>query len=156
MITSAIFLEESTRAFADDLGILLVTLEHPSMLEPIRAAGSDTDIVSRGLTFLGWPMEPRLPGSGEQQARGGIRIANEDERIGRAARSIKGEVSCSFEIVSRDDPDELIWDHRGLLFTNVRAEGNFIVGDVVGQGGFGTSFPRSSANPEFAPGTFIT
>ncbi len=147
--------EQSSQQFVEDLGLLLVTLTHADLLEPVRVASNLTDVVSRGQTFVAWPLMPRLPSSGETAKRGGLRIANVDRAIGRTVLSLKGRIACSFEIVSRADPDDVLYDHHGLYLTGIRTEGPWIVADAVGQGSHGKAFPKSSANPEVAPGTFV-
>jgi hypothetical protein len=149
------FWDEQAQSFVDDLGVLLITLTHPQLLEPILAAASDVDIVSRGNTFIAWPMAPRLPTTGDKPKRGGLKIANISEDIGRLVRPLKGDIKLMFEIVERNAPDEVMYSHGGLKLSNVRTEGRFIMADVVGYGSHGLAFPKSSANPDYAPGTFV-
>jgi hypothetical protein len=147
--------EKQSLDFVDDYGLLLVTLNHPQLAEPIRVNASDMDVFSNGENYVGWPLAPRLPSAGDRQKRGGLRFGNVDHRIGRLVLGLKGEVEVSFAIVEREALDVVIYTHGGLKLTNVRTEGGWIVADVVGQGSHGLAFPRSTATPEYAPGVFV-
>ncbi len=152
--------EQQSKDFVDDYGLLLVVINHPGLSEPLRIAACDINITStlggtEPLTFIGWPMAPRLPSKGEQQTRGGLRFGNVDHDIGRVILGLKGKVEVAFYIVARETPDDLIYDHEGLQLENVRSEGEWVLADVKGQGGHGLAFPKSTCTPDYAPGAFV-
>ncbi len=153
-VMTARFWANASLMIADDMGLLLLTLNHIQLSDPIRVAASDSDVVSRGLTFFGWPMQPRLPTQGSNAKRGGIIIQNVDPRIGRLVRGLKGDISVLFEYVSRDVPDEVETDFGGLFLRNVEVNDFTIQGDVVGYGVDPQNWPRAGATPLTTPGLY--
>jgi hypothetical protein len=140
-------------ALADDIGLVLLTLDHPQLNEPIRIAAADIDIVSRGATFAGWPVIVNLPSQGSPK-RGGLTIQNIDPRIGHLIRGLKDSISILIEYVSRDVPDEIEWDHGGLFLRNLEVTDLTIQGEVVGFGFDPQNFPRAGATPATTPGLY--
>lgn len=140
----------------DDAGLLLITLDHPDLLEPVRIVSDTMAVVSRGLTFVAWPVLPRLPTHGSAPKRGGITIQNVDPRLGRVIRGLKGNVSCLFEYVSREDPDDVLYEHGGLFLRNFEGSDVAISAEVVGFAVDGQSWPKGSATPERTPGLFVS
>jgi hypothetical protein len=141
-------------ALADDIGMVLITLNHIQLSEPIYVASADVDVVSRGITFLGWPVLVNLPSHGSAPKRGRITLQNVDPRIGRLLRELKSNISVLFEYVSRDVPDEVEWDHGGLFLRNVEVNDILIQGEVVGHGTDPQNFPRTGASPATTPGLY--
>lgn len=150
-----VFWDNQARMIVDDIGLWLVTLDHPMLLEPIRCASVDMDITSRGNLFLGWPMAVKVPSQTAGPKRGSLVIQNVDPRIGKTVRTLKGQISVLFEYVSRDDPDALMQDHGGLFFKTIDGTDITISGEIVGLGGDGQSWPNARATPERTPGLYV-
>ena len=104
--------DQQSGQMVDDIGLVLVTLVHPDLSEPLRCVSLDIDVRSRGEDFIAWPMVIKLPTAGTAQKRGTLTIEAVDPRIGEMIRGLQGEVSLLIEYVSRDDPDDLILDQN--------------------------------------------
>jgi hypothetical protein len=149
------FWDQQSGQLVDDIGIVLVTLSHPDLLEPLHCASMDIDVMSRGETFLGWPMSIKLPTAGSSAKRGTLLIEDVDPRIGEVIRGLKGEIGLLFEYVSRDDPDDLILDHGGLLFSNISGNDGVISGEITGIASINDTWPIARATPDTSPGVFV-
>src|SRR5215475_864845 len=70
--------------------IVLITITHPSIAyEPIRVAGNDIDVLSRGLTFYAYPFELQLPDSDPTQpSKAQLKIDNITPEILNTLRSL--------------------------------------------------------------------
>ncbi len=141
---------------ADDLGLLLITLDHPDLREPIRIVSGTVSVTSRGAAFVAWPVLARLPSLGSQPKRGSITIQAVDPRIGRTLRGLDGAVSCTFEYVSHDDLDEVIYLHEGLRLRNFEGDDLSVTAEVVGTAPDGQSWPVTRATPARTPGLFVS
>ena len=155
-ISSSRYHNATSTLIADDIGIFLVTIDHPDLAEPLAVASANLDVVSRGVTFIGWPMYYKVPSKGGGQKRGSIAIENVDERKGRVIRGLKGRISIFMEYISREAPDEVLWDHGGLHLRNVSGNSEFITAEVVGHGDESQPFPAARATPDVTPGVFVT
>jgi hypothetical protein len=147
--------DQQSGQLVDDLGIVLVTLTHPDLLEPLRMASMDIDVTSRGLVFVGWPMSMKLPTAGSAAKRGTLSIDDVDPRIGEVVRGLKGEISLLIEYVSRDDPNDLILPHGGLLFSNISGDDAVITGEITGIASLNDTWPTARATPDTSPGVFV-
>jgi hypothetical protein len=144
-----------SQMIVDDLGIILVTLDHQDLVEPIRCASLDMDVTSRGLLFFGWPMQVKLPSASSGVKRAAITIQNIDPEISETIRLLKGQISVLFEYVSRETPDDLLWDHGGLFFKSVDNPDAAITAELVGYGSEAQSWPKTRATPDRTPGLFV-
>ena len=147
--------DQQSGQMVDDIGLVLVTLVHPDLSEPLRCVSLDIDVRSRGEDFIAWPMVIKLPTAGTAQKRGTLTIEAVDPRIGEMIRGLQGEVSLLIEYVSRDDPDDLILDHGGLLFSNITGDDASITGEIVGIAALNDTWPITRATPESCPGVFV-
>lgn len=90
---------------------LLVTLDSPTLVTPIRASSDPDGTTSRGEDFPHFPFGFTFGGAGQDEpARNSkLEIANSDARIMRAVRSLPAgaQVSATAELVQIDEPDEV-------------------------------------------------
>jgi hypothetical protein len=140
----------------DDYGIILVTLDHPDLAEPLLLANLDVDVTSRGQVFVAWPMQLKLPSSGNTPRRGSLTIEAVDGRIAPVVRGLKGHVMLTFDYVSRDDPDDVIVTYSGLVFSNSNGNDATISGEINSLGSLNDSWPTARATPDVCPGVFVS
>lgn len=152
---TATFWNNQAKMFAEDAGLFLITLMHKDWLQPLRIASNNMDVTSRGNVYLGWPLAVRWPNKSEGNKRAGIIFQNVDPRIGKAIRGLSGKPEVLFEYVSRDNPDELIYDHGGLFLSVTEGDDLLVLNELVGFGSEATSFPKASATPTRTPGLFV-
>ena len=139
----------------DDMGILLLTLDHALLAEPVLIASHDMNVISNGETYTGLPCYVTIPTQGQGAKRGSIAIDNVDVRIGRQIKVLKGRTSVFLQYVSREDPDDVIYDHAGLFLQNFHSDDAFISAEVVGRGEEGQAWPYQTATAELTPGLYI-
>jgi hypothetical protein len=147
--------DQQSALLVDDIGIALVTLDHPQLNEPLHIASIDVDITSRGQTFVGWPCLVKFPAKGQQGGRGSLTIEAVDPKIKAVIENLKGHVSVLLEIVSRDDPDDVTYDVGGLVFFTITGDDSTISGELMMRGGLNDSWPANTANPTNSPGLFV-
>lgn len=140
----------------EDIGVVLLTITHPDMAETLRFAALDVDITSRGETFIGYPMGLRIPSQGHGPKAGSITIAAVDPRIKQVVEGLKEPPQLLIELVSRDDFDDLFYDHGGLVFRAVRGDDTSLSGEIGGLGSLNDQWPRTRAIPEITPGVFVS
>jgi hypothetical protein len=154
-VMTATFWNNQAKMFAEDAGLFLVTIMHKDLLQPLRIASNNVDVTSRGNVFLGWPLAPKWPSKSEGNKRASIIFQNVDPVIGKTLRGLKTKPEVLFEYVSRDNPDELIYDHGGLFLSATDSDDLLVSNELVGFGSESTSFPKPSATPTRTPGLFV-
>lgn len=149
------FHEEAAKQVAADMGLMLVTITHPEITGVIRIADNNETVTSRGNTFLPWPASIRLPGQNGQAKRGSISFFEVKGEVQRLLRVLKGKCELAFEIVSRDEPDDVWMDHDGLFLVNTEMVDLAITGEVVGYGADNDPWPKRRNTPSRSPGLFV-
>lgn len=162
---------EALRAmFAAETGyypILLLTISHPDLIQPLRVSSdatqrisvSDTDIVygtvSRGLDFIFLPLTLALPlDSDEQAPRTTISMDNIERTMVPIIRSLTSPptitielvMSCSVSTVEATFPD---FDLTGIKYDSLAISGTLALDMFVTE-----PFPLGSFTPSQFPGIF--
>lgn len=103
---SSTFLSAVMANNTDEAFLLLITISHESLDDPIRVAANGENIVSRGWTYVGLPVEAELPGDEDDTPPVAvIKIDNINQDIVKKARSIRTKAEVSLEVVLASDPD---------------------------------------------------
>lgn len=96
-------------AFAEATGevwLVLITLDHADLAEPLRFVNDNQNITSGGNEFLAFPFVFEEPDQGE--GAGGlarIRIDNVDRQIAQTIRELQTAPDVTVQIVLASDPD---------------------------------------------------
>lgn len=88
---------------------MLITLDHPALAAPLRVGTDSVDTISRGNTFVAYPLEFYMPVDEDGRppvAR--IRIDNIDQDISTAIRSINSPPTVLIELVLSGSPHEVV------------------------------------------------
>lgn len=152
---SARYLAGQAVAVSDDLGLFLLDINHPTLVEPIRTVSALMDVTSNGTLYTGWPMLATLPSQGEGNKRGTITIQNVAPKISQTLRGLKERMELAMQVVSRDDPDDVYYDHGGLFLKNVDVTDTSITGEVVGYGDEQNPWPKQSNTPQRVPAVWV-
>jgi hypothetical protein len=103
-------------AQTDEVWLVLLTIAHPALNEPLRFVNNFASIESRGELFVAFPFEIELPGEdAEGQTDARIRIDNIDRQIVRALREIASPPSVLLEVVLASQPDTVEASFDGLV-----------------------------------------
>jgi hypothetical protein len=148
----------ATQAVSDDMGLLLVTVQHPQLLEPLRIVSDTSSVTSRGNVFEGFPCFIALPGQDERGVPGRLMIANTGNDIGKTLRLIppRARIDVTLEYVSRDDPNIVEFEWDGLSMRNITVNDLSISCEIVGYGVEGQIWPVPAATPDITPGLFVS
>ncbi|MBI1215691.1 MAG: DUF1833 domain-containing protein [Alphaproteobacteria bacterium] len=135
--------------------LILLTISHAELAQPIRVCSDAVDIVSRDDTFAAFPFSLTLPDDDDNpspQAR--LSIDNVDRQIVAAVRSISSAPGVLIEIIRAADPDTVEASFADFKLTDVtydshRVEGNLTIEDFTAE-----PFPAASFSPGLFPGLF--
>ena len=90
----AVNAQETSEAF-----LILITIDHPDLSQPIRVTSDAVDTTSRSNLFVAFPFELTLPADSEDRPpRASLRIDNVDRQIVQAIRDITSAPSVLMEI----------------------------------------------------------
>ncbi|MFN3827781.1 MAG: DUF1833 family protein [Micavibrio sp.] len=148
----------------DEVFILLLTLTHDSLEEPIRVCDNglgDLPIAgvwgteSRGDEFVQMPFEFTLPGEGENQSPfSRIRIDNVSREITKAVRSISSAPEVKAEVVLASDPDTVEISLEGFNLINVTYDQLVVEGTLSVEQFEDEPYPGDRYMPSITPGVF--
>ena len=145
---SATFQPETGQAF-----LALVTIAHSDLAAPMRLSTDSVDTVSRGLTFVAYPLEITLP---PQEAGtlpvARIRIDNVDREISTAVQQITPPLTVTIEMVLSGNPDEVIMAYTDFLLKGITYDALTVEGDLMVRDWGKEPFPAWS----FGPGRFAS
>lgn len=141
---------------APEAPIVLLTINHDALPEPVRVVNDTQEITSNGALFLACPFRCELPDDFEGQLpRARLAVDN----VGRdlmywIETSSGGQGSTvTFSQVMRSRPNQIEWSITMYLY-NVTANWQEVSGDL----GFDNLFGRPSVqmvySPRMAPGVF--
>lgn len=145
----ALFAQET-----DEVFILLLTINHINLLEPIRVCSDAKDVVSRGNTYLAFPFELSLPTDlAEQMPQAELQIDNIDRRIVQAVRLINSPATVQIEGVLLSTPDvvELAWT---MTMREVTYDVLTVTGSLRFEEIFVEAFPKDRVTPATIPAVF--
>lgn len=96
--------------------LVLLTIDHESLSDPIRVVSNNEQITSRGHVYLAYPFQIELPTDSDEAPRARISIANVSRRIGKAIEGMVTSPTALIEIVlaSALDDVERSWDQFEL------------------------------------------
>jgi hypothetical protein len=98
-------------AFAEATGevwLVLLTIEHADLAEPLRFVNNTENITSNGDAFLAFPFDYVAPDEGNEGAGiGRIRIDNVDRQIAQTIRELQTAPTVTVQIVLASDPDTI-------------------------------------------------
>lgn len=146
------------KAFAretDEAFILLLTLSHADLAEPIRVCSDSADVVSGGDTFTAFPFELLPPNdSDDSPPQASLKIDNVDRSIVQAIRTITSPPTLLMEIVLASDPDtiEVTWNDFTLV--DVEYDALVVAGNLVQEDFTVEPYPALTMNPADFPAIF--
>lgn len=136
-----------------DLPLILLTLDHDDLVEPLRVVNNKSDITSNGEVYTAFPFEIELPSDLEDappNAR--LRIDNVSREIGQTIRSISTPPSLTVQVVRGDAPDTVELEFSGMVLRNVRYDALTVQGDLEFEDLTREPFPAITFSPADFPG----
>ena len=142
----------------DKVFLMLLTIDHADLSEPIRVTSDTVETVSRGETFEAFHFDLNLPTSSDGQiASTKLTISNVDRRIVEAIRKMSpgsDPASVLMEVVMADEPDVLEMSLEGFSLTNVTYDRIKCEGRVTLENFYNEPWPKDNFDPNRASGMF--
>jgi len=146
-----------TELFAQNSGdplLLLVTVDHPSF-STLYLVNNTEDIVSRGNTYISFPMSIRLsPDDGETARNVQISFDNVSLELIDEMRSVTSPMDVTIEAVLASDPDTVEIGFGELKLVNIRYDQKTIRGSLILDDFLRTELTSEKYTPTIYPGLF--
>lgn len=138
----------------DEVWLVLLTISHPELPEPIRVVNNNENVTSRGNEFIAFPFDIQLPGEDpDLPAKARLRIDNVDRRVVNTIRSITSPPSVTLEVVLASAPNTVEISFEGLVMREVEYDVSAVTGDLVFESIF-TEPITYTMTPSRFPGLF--
>ena len=139
----------------DEVFLLLLTLDHADLAQPIRVVNNTENVVSRGDTYVAYPFEIALPDEDpESVARVTLRIDNVDRQIVQSLRAIQAPLSVALEVVMASAPDTVEAGPFNMTLVAAEYDALTITGELAFEDVLNEPFPGASYIPSEYPGLF--
>lgn len=146
----AVYDAETSEAF-----LILLTLTHADLTEPIRVVNNALDVVSRGETFIAFPFRIDLPSdSDESPPRARLQIDNVDRQIVQAIRTVTGPIAVLMEVVLGGDPDTVEAAFSDFELREVRWDALVVEGQLSLESFLREPYPAPRFTQKDFPGLF--
>jgi hypothetical protein len=139
----------------DEVFLLLLSLDHDELAEPVRVVNNTENITSRGNLFVAYPFEVNLPDEDpDQLARVQLRIDNVDRVIIDSLRAITDPVTVSLEVIMASSPDTVEAGPFSMSLVSASYDTLLVTGDLVFEDVLNEPFPGGTYIPSDYPGLF--
>lgn len=133
--------------------IVLLTITHGSLAQPIRATSDAVDTVSRGETYQRFPFDVSLgEEDGERPPRAQLQISNVDRRIIESLRNMAEPPTVSIEVIAASDLDTLIAGPWEFVLEEAQADAATVTGTLVYDDFLSAPYPSQAMTPSLTPG----
>ena len=124
-------LKQDAWANESPLPLVLLEIDHSSILEPIRLVNNKVNVQSNGEDYIGFPFDIILPDSKDQAPPSAkIRIDNVSREIGQAIRLISTPPTVTIRVVRQETPDVVEVEFSGMYLTNVSYDAMSVDADL--------------------------
>lgn len=111
---------------------MLVTLSHPNFTSDIHLVNNTVDVVSRGITFMAFPMTVQFPvDDGESTREFNINFDNVGLDLITPIRSVTTEISVKLEMVLASLPGEVQISQEDLKIQSINYNSKRIAAKIV-------------------------
>lgn len=146
---------EAYRSETGEAWLTLLTIEHPTLAEPIRVTTNYENVTSRGNVFLSLPFTITWPKQrGVDAYTATLRIDNVDRSLVRTLRSIEEPPSVTMEVVTASTPDTLEMRYTGFFLSNGQYNRTTVQGNLEIRSFASEPFPSITYTPGRFPGLF--
>jgi phage-related protein len=146
----AIYAQETNEVF-----LVLITIDHADLDDPLRLVNNSVSVVSRGNTYYAAPIQVVLPTDAEGEVpRARLVVDNVDRTIVAAVRAISSAPTVTLEIVKGSDLDTVEAAYNDLQLKDVRYDSLVVEGELNQENFLTEPFPSGAFTPGFFPGLF--
>ena len=141
---------------SEDPFLLLVTVSHPDFVGTyIRLVNNTEDIVSRGETFIAFPMRIKLSDDdGEREKEVSISFSNVSQELIMELRKITTPADVTIEMVLASDLNTVQIEYGELKMRNVQYNSQTIDAKLYMDSFLTVSIPHEKYTPTIFPGLF--
>lgn len=105
----------------DEVWLVLLTIDHPSLTTPLRFVNNMESVTSRGDLFIAFPFEIEFPEQDPDSAgEARITIDNIDRQIVTTIREITSPPSVTLEVVLASTPSTVEASFTGMVLRDVK------------------------------------
>lgn len=139
--------------------IVLLTIDHADLLQPLRVTSDGADTVSNGNTFTSFPFDFVVPNEPEdgRSPRTRVQISNVDRQIVEALRGIgaeNGPPTFDAMIVRASEPDQIEAQWPQFTLREGIYDGMWVSGELSLDDILQVRYPADSYMPSLFPGLF--
>lgn len=104
----------------DEVWLVLLTIEHPSLATPLRFVNNMESVTSRGNLYVAFPFEIEFPEQDPDTAgEARITIDNIDRQIVQTIRSIASPPQVTLEVILASSPSTVEASFSGMVLRDV-------------------------------------
>ncbi|MCI0557369.1 MAG: hypothetical protein MN733_02660 [Nitrososphaera sp.] len=134
--------------------IVLATFQHPDISSPVYLANNNEDVVSNGITYIGFPFEIEVPGEFDGPPRGTMTIQNVDRKIGYELQKLKTPPILELQVVLASAPDDVWLSFKHFWFRNITGNAISIQGEIDSWDFASDPWPARIVTQDRFPGLF--
>lgn len=139
----------------DEVFVILLTLDHADLAEPVRVCSDAVDVESRGETYVAYPFSLSLPDDEDNKSpRARLVIDNIDRQIVAVLRGLETAPSLTMEIVRAADPDTVEAAFEDFKLARVTYDSHVIEAELTIEDFTAEPYPAASFSPSLFPGIF--
>lgn len=145
-------------AYAQDtkeVVLLLLAIDHPNLVSPIRVVNNLEPITSQGYTWAAFPFEVSLPSESDDQIPSmPLKIDNVDRQIVTAIRNLQGAPDITLDVVVASQPDIVEATFVGFKLKSVSYDNLVVEGEMRLEEILSEPFPQHRMTPSLFPGLY--
>ncbi len=131
-----------------NLPLVLLQIDHASLVQPIRLVCNKVNIMSNGEEYIGFPFEIIMPDSKQDSPpTSKIRIDNVSREIGQAIRQISTPPLVTISVVRQETLDVIEAQFSGMYLTNVSYDAMSVDADLMFEDLSREAFPTYTFSP---------
>ncbi len=139
----------------EEVFLILLTIDHADLSQPIRVVSNNENIVSGGNTFVAYPFELTPPGDDlDQVPTAKLKIDNVDRQIVDAVRVLSSPATVTMQVVLASSPDTVELEFSNMVLRQVEYDALVVEGTMEYEDVFHSAFPAHTFTPQSNPGLF--
>jgi len=139
----------------DEVFLVLLTIAHDSLIQPIRVTSDSVETLSRGDSFVAYPFDLSLPEDSEAlTAMAHLSIDNVDRTIIAAMRGLQDSPALTVEIVRAAEPDTVEAVFPDFRLSEIQYDAATVTGILTIEDFTAEPYPAAVFAPAGFPGLF--
>lgn len=139
----------------DEVFLVLLTINHATMDQPLRVVNNWVNITSRGNEYLATAFQLVLPQERDNEPpQAQLSIDNVDREIVRIIRSLDSPPSVTAEVVLASAPDNVEASFQDMVFSNISYDKLTVKGTLSFENILDEPYPGDKFQPAGFPALF--